>query len=150
MALLAAETPADVARALVLEALFGTRYSETPLHALERALAGGSSEYQLRFEMKGEQVGAVALFGSVAGTVGTARLFLVAPATAPEARRAIEGVVRTLRETGHHLLVAEIPDDTPFASMRKLLLESGFQEESRVPDLYSKGVALTFLRYAVS
>lgn len=149
MALLTAETRAEVARALVLQSLFGTRYSEAPLHALERALAEDSAEYQLRFEMRGEQVGAVALFGSIAGTVGTARLLLVAPSAAPEASLAIEGVVRTLSESGHHLLIAEIPDDPPFAAMRKLLLESGFHEESRIPDFYRGGIAQTFLSIVI-
>ena len=145
MALLSAETRADVARAFVLEALFGTPYSETPLYALERAIAGGSDEYQIWFETESEQVTAIALYGTVAGTVGTARLFLVAPPSA----LAVESVIRSVKETGHRLLIAELPDDKPFAPMRKLLLESGFQEESRVEDLIRPGVALTFLRIVI-
>ena len=44
------------------------------------------------------------------------------------------------------LVIAELPDDAPVDGMRKLLLKSGFEEESRVDDLIRDGVALTFLR----
>ena len=151
MNLLAAETRADIARTLVLEALFGTPYSETALYALERAILGDSDEYRISYEIENDQVVAIALFGTIAGTVGTARLFLVAPVSAGAASvRVIDGVVRTLQASGHRLLIAELPDDAPFAGMRKLLLESGFQEESRIEDLIRPGVALTFLRCVIA
>jgi len=142
----------DMARALVLAEVFGTPYSETPLYALERALALGSQEYRI-FKVGGAaELEAVALFGSVAGTVGTARVFLIAPTTGDmraSAAEALAGAVGTLAREGIRLVIAELPDDPCFDGMRKLLLEFGFQEESRVDDLIRDGVALTFLRYEI-
>ena len=140
---------ADVARALVLGEVFGTPYSEMPLYALERALAGDSAEYRIAEMWNGDELVAVALYGAVAGTIGTARLYLVAPtggAHRASAAKALESAVNALRGDDTRLLIAELPDDPCVAEMRKLLLECGFQEESRIADLYRAGVALTFLR----
>ncbi len=146
----------DMARALVLAEVFGTPYSETPLYALERALGGGGEEYRIA-EVEGvDEAGAavalraVALFGSVAGTVGTARVFLVAPTTGDarvSATEALTAAVGVLESDGIRLVIAELPDDRCFDGMRQLLLEFGFREECRVDDLIRDGVALTFLRY---
>jgi hypothetical protein len=139
----------DVLRALVLAEVFGTPYSETPLYALERALAESGGEYQLAEVTVGNAVGAIALYGAVAGTIGTARLYLVAPTGGPDrahVSRALESAIAQLKRDGVRLLIAELPDEKCMAGMRKLLLECGFREESRVADLFRDGVALTFLR----
>jgi hypothetical protein len=141
----------DVARALVLSEVFSTPYSEMPLYALERALAGGSDEY--RMAEVGDPMRALAVYGAVAGTVGTARLFIVAPASPGsrgDAAAALQSVLAQLKSEGARLLIAELPDDSACEGMRKLLLESGFREESRVDDLIRDGVALTFLRYEIT
>lgn len=141
----------DVARALVLSAVFNTPYSETPLYALERALAGGSDEY--RIAEFGDPLRAVTVYGAVAGTIGTARLYIVAPvasAARSAATAALQSALTQLKSEGARLLIAELPDDNACEPMRKLLLESGFREESRVDDLIRDGVALTFLRYDIT
>lgn len=139
----------DIARALVLAEVFGTPYSETPLYALERALGGGSSEFRIAEVEREGRIVALALFGAFAGTVGTARLFLIAPANNDAhslAAEACAAAISALRADGDRLVIAELPDDRCFDGLRKLLLASGFQEESRVDDLIRDGVALTFLR----
>lgn len=141
----------EVARALVLSEVFNTPYSETPLYALERALIGGTSEY--RFVEVGEPVQAVAVYGAVAGTIGTARLYAVAPSGGSARSQgfvALTSAIAQLKGEGARLVIAELPDDTACEGMRKLLLESGFREESRVDDLIRDGVALTFLRYDIA
>ena len=140
---------ADVLRALVLAEVLGTPYSETPLYALERALAGPSAEYRIAEAANGEDVAALALYGAVAGTIGTARLYLVAPTSGPNRAHALQALAAAVAELQHddtRLLIAELPDDARLAQMRQLLLDSGFQEESRVEDLFRDSVALTFLR----
>lgn len=139
----------DVARSLVLAEVFGTPYSETPLYALERALAGGSSEFRIAEVERDGRIAALALFGAFAGTVGTARMFLIAPTNADAHSLAAEvcaAAMSALHAEGTRLVIAELPDDPCVDGMRKLLLESGFHEESRVDDLIRDGVALTFLR----
>lgn len=135
---------ADDARALVLTELFGTPYGETILGALEHAILGGNDEYRATQELTDGELAGVALFGHVAGTVGTARILFVAAGS----KALIQAVAADLG-SGTRLLTAEIPDDRPFDRMRKLLEECGFHEESRIPDLYRSGVALTFLRNVI-
>jgi hypothetical protein len=132
---------ADDARALVLTELFGTPYSDTVLGALEHAILGGNMEYCVIQEIIDGELTGVALFGHIAGTSGTSRILFVAAGS----RKLIEAV--TARGNDTRLVIAELPDDRPFDRMRKLLEECGFHEESRIPDLYRPGVAMTFLRF---
>ena len=134
----------EVARALLLSEVFGTPYSEMPLYALERALGGRDEEYQLAESLEGDRITGVAIYGPIAGTIGTARIYSVAGS---DSENALEAAIESLRATGTRLVIAELPDDAPLEAMRKLLLKSGFEEESRVEDLVRDGVALTFLRY---
>ena len=129
----------EVARALLLSEVFGTPYSEMPLYALERALSGRDAEYQIAEVQEG-----IAIYGPIAGTVGTARIYSVA---GPDGETALRTAIELLKANGMRLLIAELPDDAPVERMRKLLLKLGFEEESRVDDLVCDGVALTFLRY---
>jgi hypothetical protein len=39
-----------------------------------------------------------------------------------------------------------LPDDPAIGTVLGLLRDQGFREETRVPDFYREGVALTFLR----
>lgn len=133
---------ADDARALILTELFGTPYSESVLGALEHAIIGSNVEYQALEEVTHGHLAGVALCGLIAGTVGTARIFFLAGGS----KSLVEATVSHLTRHGARLVIAELPDDRPFDSIRTLLLECDFREESRVDDLVSGGVALTFLR----
>ncbi len=42
-------------------------------------------------------------------------------------------------------VIAELPDDAPFAAMTTTLLSSGFREEGRVNDFVADGIAMRFL-----
>ena len=111
------------------------------LGALEHAILGRNSEYQVVAEQLDGSLTGVGLFGVVAGAVGTGRILFVASGSPSLVKAAIERL-------STRLVVAELPDDRPFDRMRKLLVECGFHEESRIPDLYRPGVALTLLRFA--
>ena len=137
----------EVARALLLSEVFGTPYSEMPLYALERALSGRDAEYQIAEVAEVDRTVAIAVYGPIAGTIGAARIYWVAPSAGLPGERALQSAIESLKQSGTRLLIAELPDDAPVAEMRKLLLKLGFEEESRVDDLIRDGVALTFLRY---
>jgi hypothetical protein len=93
-------------------------------------------------EVADGRVTGVVVFGLVAGTIGTGRILFVAGGS----QSLIEQALSDLAQHSVRLVIAELPDDRPFDRMRELLLECGFQEESRIPDLYRPGVAQTFLR----
>jgi hypothetical protein len=48
------------------------------------------------------------------------------------------------------LVVAEMPDDSPFAEMTTALLGNGFREEGRIEDFVAVGVALRILTKRLS
>ncbi|MBX6333686.1 MAG: GNAT family N-acetyltransferase [Gemmatimonadaceae bacterium] len=58
---------------------------------------------------------------------------------------------RALRERGARFLLAEVPDDPHvLGDYWALLVACGFFEESRVADFYRDGIALAFLRRALT
>jgi len=62
-------------------------------------------------------------------------------------QRIVRAVLDEARRDGARLVVAEIPDDPAVGQLRALLASVGFDEESRVPDYFRDGVALSLLRY---
>ena len=141
---------APAARALARGAAEGTPYAEAPLHALERALAGGDDEaWALVAEREGGMAGLV-LLGLVAGAAGAGRLQLVV--VAEGTRRA--GVGRALLDAaasdaaahGARFLLAEIAEDPRLAPAHALLRIAGFRVESRIPDFVREGIGIAFLR----
>ena len=130
--------------------LAGGPYSDILLSPLATALSGATREARGLAALVGDDLLGVAVFGEVSGTIGTARLHLVA--VAPRARRTgvarqlVNAVAAQLAGDGSRLLMVELPDDPGLRPARDFLLRSGFEEESRVPDYYRDGVALVFLR----
>jgi ribosomal protein S18 acetylase RimI-like enzyme len=142
--------PADVAGAAELIAVaFGeSPYAELPRWALSQAARGGNAEYQALVARLGEgrQVAAVVVFGLADGAEAAGTLYALA-ASSPELGRALaDEAARIMRAGGARFLMCEIADDPVLDRLSRLLLQAGFVEESRVPDLYRDGVALRFLR----
>ena len=144
---------AAAARRLLLAELGGTPYAEPALAGLGFALREATGEAAgLVADRSGEVVG-VAVFGEIAGAIGAGRLHYVTAAGAlPDGvgRRLCEAALAELADRGARFVLAELPDDTLLTPMRELLQRCGFSEEARVPDYFSDGIALTFLRRDLS
>ena len=128
----------------------GTPYAEAPLHALERALAGGDEEaWGLVAVRAGEVVGLVVL-GLVAGAQGAGRLQLVHVTASARlggvGRTLIDGGAAEAAGRGARFLLAEVPEDPMLAPVHVLLQRAGFRVESRIPDFIREGVGIAFLR----
>ena len=134
---------------LIANDLAGTPYADVPPYFLRLALDGKSDESRA---IVAEQDGAVvggAIFGEVAGSIGTGRIHFVA-ATAAGKVAAVDTILcqaalRDLTDHGARLVVAELADDAPLVGYRALLTASGFAEVGRVDDYYRVGVALVIL-----
>ena len=90
-----------------------------------------------------------ALFGEVAGSVGTGRIHFVSVSASSRLNslgvQLCEAVVSDVTDAGSRLVIAEMPDDPILVSGRALLARCGFTEVGRVPDYYRYGVAIDIL-----
>ena len=145
----AVDTDRAVMNAFIAHDLAGTPYAEVPSYFLGLALQGRSAESRgIVAEREGEVVG-FALFGEVAGSVGTGRIHFVSVSASSRLNslgvQLCEAVVSDVTDAGSRLVIAEMPDDPILVSGRALLARCGFSEVGRVPDYYRDGVALVIL-----
>jgi ribosomal protein S18 acetylase RimI-like enzyme len=93
-------------------------------------------------EREGELVG-FAVYGMIAGAVGTGALYSVL--VAPRSRRAgighrlLSHAASDLSTLGARIMFAEVPGDPYLVRYRALLLAHGFFEETRIDDYYRDG-----------
>ena len=141
------------ARVLLLGALGVTPYIDRALEVLELAERGNDPEHRALVVARDGTVAGIALFGTIAGTDGGARLHAAALAPGVDAddvgERLLRSVEQVGRDAGARFLLAEMPDDPAIGTVLSLLRDHGFQEEARVPDFYRDGVALSFLKLAL-
>ncbi len=136
-------------RWLVEHDLAGTPYCTAVEYFLRLAVEGATAESRaIVAEGDGEVLG-FALFGEVAGAIGTARMHFVS-VTASARLHAIgiglcEAAVADLVSKGARLVVAEIPDEPLLLPGRALLARCGFAENARVPDYFREGTDLVVL-----
>jgi ribosomal protein S18 acetylase RimI-like enzyme len=140
-------------RVLLLGALGVTPYIDRALEVLELAERGNDPEHRALVIARDGTVAGLALFGSVAGSEGAARLHMAALAPGVDAddvgRRLVRAVADSTRASGARFLLVELADDPALGTLASLLREQGFEEDARVPDYYRDGIALTFLRLAL-
>ena len=138
----------------MLSALERTPYAAHALEILSGAVESPSAEMRALAAGVGGELAGVVVYGMVAGTLGAGRVYLVAVTAGARLRgvatRLVDSAGAELEREGARFVLAEMPHDPRLAPGRELLLRSGFAEESRVPDFYADGVALTFLRRPVS
>jgi GNAT superfamily N-acetyltransferase len=138
------------ARVLLMGALGVTPYIDRAMEILQLAERGQDHEHRALVIARDGIVAALALFGSVAGTIGVSKLHVavVAPSVsvADVGERILNAVLDEARNTGARLVIAEMPDDPAVGQLRVLLGSVGFEEEACVPDYYRDGIALTLLR----
>jgi GNAT superfamily N-acetyltransferase len=137
-------------RVLLMGALGVTPYIDRALEVLELAERGHDPEHRALVIARDGTVAGLALFGTIAGSNGGARLHAAVLAPGVETNdvgeRLVEAVVHAARDTGARFLLAEMPDDPALGTIVSLLRHHGFHEEARVPDFYRDGVALSFLK----
>ncbi len=127
----------------------GTPYVEVPRYFLRLALEGRTAESRgIVADRDGEMLG-FALYGDVAGAVGTGRIHFIG-VTASSRLNAVgvslcDAAVDDLAACGARIVVAELPDDPLLVSGRALFARCGFTEVGRVPDYYRDGIALIIL-----
>ncbi|MDQ3698929.1 MAG: GNAT family N-acetyltransferase [Gemmatimonadota bacterium] len=131
-------------------AIGGTPYAARLFELLEEALAGETAESRACVAVRDTEIVGLVMYGEIAGTRGAAKLHLVAVTASARLQgvggRLVDIAAADLARRGVRFVLAEVPDDPRVAPGRELLFRAGFQEESRVPDLYADGVALIFLR----
>lgn len=141
-------------RALADRELARVPEGEAASSAVESALASVSDEYRaLVAEDAGEVIG-VAVYGPVAGAVGTAKLHAILVTAAARMRgvaaRICEHLASEVAREGVRLLVAELPDTGALRPGASLLERCGWREEARVPDFFADGIALRLYRRTLS
>lgn len=153
---LRAATSADAAalQKLVSDSTAGTPYEELPAYFLRLALAPPSQESRAIVAVQDGAVVGCALYGVVAGAIGTGRIHFVAVAAGSRrlgiARRLCGAAVDELIAQAVRNVIVELPDDRVVGAGRALLERGAFTEVARVPDYYRDGVALVVLQRAVS
>ena len=127
-----------------------TPYVDRAMEILALAERGHDPEHRAVVIERDGTVAGLALYGTIAGTVGAARVHfaMLAPGVdrSDVGMRLLNSVAADVRADGARFLIAEMPDDAALRALTELLRECGFAEESRVPDFYRDGVALSFLR----
>ena len=137
-------------RVLLMGALGVTPYIDRALEVLELAERGNDPEHRALVIARDGTVAGIALYGTIAGTAGGARLHTAALAPGIDSddvgERLLRAVGDAARAAGARYLLAEMPDDPAIGTVLALLRDHGFEEDARVPDFYRDVVALSFLK----
>jgi ribosomal protein S18 acetylase RimI-like enzyme len=137
-------------RVLLMGALGVTPYIDRALEVLTLAERGNDPEHRALVIARDGTVAGLVTFGTIAGTIGGARLHTAVLAPGVQAddvgERLMRAVARASRDAGARFMLAEMADDPALGAVLTLLRQHGFREEARVPDFFRDGVALTFLR----
>ena len=137
-------------RFLLMGALGVTPYIDRALEVLSFAERGNDPEHRGLVIARDGTVAGLVLFGTIAGTIGGARLHVAVLAPGVDAddigSRLMTAAADQCRAAGARFMLAEMPDDPALGMVVSLLREQQFREEARVPDFFRDGVALTFLR----
>lgn len=142
---------ATSARALLLPAWDGEHpHVEALLSRLDRAAAQEGADSLGLAAMIGETLVGIAIFGMVAGALGTAALHGVFVAEEIRRRGAgsalMRGLLKVLTSDHARLIVAEVAEEDSLSEYRRFLSRQGFFMEGRIPDLVRDGVAVTLWR----
>ena len=145
----AVESDRRALEALIAQELAGTSYADGPAYFLRLALAGRTTEARAIVVEDDRDVLGCAIFGEVAGSVGTGRVHFIAATAAGRVADVdamlCQAAVRDLADHGARLVVAELADDAPLGQYSALLRTCGFSEAGRVDDFFRDGVALVIL-----
>ena len=121
------------------------------LREIIRSAAGagvGSSEYLACISGDGTDSRAIAAYGMIAGTIGSAALYGVTPrdsAGNPLGIELLEFATSDLQKLGAERVIAEFPDSDDYILYRNALTVNGFGAAGRVEDFYRDGTAMLIL-----
>lgn len=133
------------ARVLVGDWADATRHHARMLELLGDALERPGPDGESLGAYEGATLRGIAVFGFVAGSDRTGRLILLA-ADAPDVAAPLAAAAAdTLSLRGARLVVAEWPDEPPFAVAGGWLAAHGWSERGRIPDYVAPGVDLRTL-----
>lgn len=137
---------ADASRALITNALGGSRHEGRALELFESALRGdGEDAGRIALDERSGITRGISLSGVVAGAVRATRVHLLV-ATSPAAYRALAtDIVATTSSDRIRIVIAEVPDEPAFADMMSALRGAGFGEEGHVADWFADGAGLRLL-----
>ncbi|MHB0948391.1 MAG: hypothetical protein ACYC3Q_12285 [Gemmatimonadaceae bacterium] len=146
---LRAPVPAEwgPARVHVGEWADATRHHARVLELLGEALERPGAEGEVLGAYEGATLRGIAIFGFVAGSERTGRLILLAADAPDVATRLATGVADRLAASGARLVVAEWPDEAPFAASASCLRDAGWVEAGRIGDFVAPGTDLVILRH---
>lgn len=133
------------ARALLDAAYSGTRYLPRMRELLDAALRFEDPEYLALIAEDSAGPVALAMFGTVAGARQCSKLHALVGNDASAIERLAGAVLAVCSDAGERLVVAEVPDDSPFATAAHALAHAGFAREGRIDHLVADGVALQLL-----
>ena len=140
-------------RVLLMGALGVTPYIDRALEVLELAERGNDAEHRALVIARDGTVAGIVLYGTIAGTLGGARVHAAALAPGVDSddvgERLLRAVEADARSEGARFVLAEMPDDPAIGTILALLRDHGFEEDARVPDFYRDGVALSFFKLAL-
>lgn len=145
----AGDSDRSAIRALVDHDVAATAYADVVHYFLRLALEGRRSESRAIVAVQHGEVVGVALFGEVAGTVGTGRMHFVAVSASARLHGVGVGLcdaaVADMAAAGARLVTAELPDDRSVTGGRALLAHVGFAEVARIADYCRDGVDLVIV-----
>lgn len=129
-------------------------YAGIPAYYLRLAFDGRPGESRVVVAERRTLVVGLALYGEVAGAVGTGRLHFIT-VTAAARLEAIgtslcAAAVDDFRRRDTRLVVAEVPAHPVMAGGFALLARCGFGEAARVADYYQDGIDLVLLQRALA
>jgi ribosomal protein S18 acetylase RimI-like enzyme len=140
-------------QALVDHDVAGTAYADVVRYFVRLALEGRREESRAIVAVLHDEVAGVALYGAVAGAVGTGRMHFVAVSASARLHGIGVGLcdaaLSDMARDGARLVTAELPDDRVIHAGRVLLTRAGFSEVARVADYYRDGVDLVIVARAV-
>ena len=138
-----------VMRAFIERDLAGTPYATVAEYFLRLASVGPGSESRAIVAERGSVVVGFALFGEVAGAIGTGRVHFVSVTSSARSQGVdvglCEAAVADLTANKARLVVAEVPDEPSFLPGRTLFTRCGFVEIGRVADYFRDGTDLVVL-----
>jgi ribosomal protein S18 acetylase RimI-like enzyme len=145
----AAESDRRAVRALIDHDVAGTPYVEAIDYFRRLALEGRVAESRAIVAERHDGIVGVALFGEVAGAVGTGRIHFVSVSASARLHGIGVGLcdaaIADMAAAGARLVTAELPDERSLEEGRALLARVGFAEVARIEDYCRDGVDLVIV-----
>ena len=135
------------ARVVVREQFGETQYCATILEQLDVVMTHRNSEYAglvVTDSVRSNVLG-VLLFGPLAGTSGVVKIHALVGADVEVMMALLDSLLAASAERADRMIVCEVADEVPYASVSDALIGRAFTREGRVEDYVRDGIALDIL-----